>query len=69
MLFGKHIFEYGLPFLAFVAVGSFGLRYFTQLRLDYRTTVVSRKALSDVGVDPDKTLTLDQLYELFSIRC
>ncbi|CDW56219.1 WAP domain containing protein, SLPI-like [Trichuris trichiura] len=51
-------------FQGFVTVGSFGLQYFTQLRLDYRDTAVSRKALSDVGINPDKAITLDQLYEV-----
>ncbi|KAK0178784.1 hypothetical protein PV327_007637 [Microctonus hyperodae] len=61
----KKSVQFGLPFLTFCILGSFGLREFTELRYKYRSTTLFRDTAVDKGFEMKKKeeLTLEAQYE------
>ncbi|KAG5666408.1 hypothetical protein PVAND_014437 [Polypedilum vanderplanki] len=62
----KRLFRYGLPFLLFVAGGSFGLREFTKLRYQFsKKTTIKPEELEKKGIEMKKPgeVTLESEFE------
>ncbi|XP_035219772.1 cytochrome c oxidase assembly protein COX16 homolog, mitochondrial-like [Stegodyphus dumicola] len=59
----KRIFRYGLPFLLFLFVGSFGIEQFASLRYEFRKNeTLKPENLAKLGIKK-KTVTLEEEYE------
>lgn len=56
-------FAFGLPFLVFVVVGSYGLSQFTQLRYEMKDRKVSRVSASQVASWKGKERVFDMQAE------
>jgi len=64
--FQSRTLRYGVPFLALVLGGSFGLQYFASLRYEFRKNrFISPKELEALGdkVKKPGTVTLEKVYE------